>query len=70
MLRAAGLAAPVLEQTPAGLYRMEREVLDTHMVIPLLYLPRAYGVGGRVRDLRLGFDGAPQLDGVSLEDAP
>jgi len=27
-------------------------------------------VGGRVRDLRLGPDGAPQLAGVALEDAP
>ena len=70
ILRAAGVATPVLEQTPAGLYKVERQILDTHTVIPLLYLPRAYAVGGRVRDLRLGFDGAPRLDGVSLEDSP
>jgi peptide/nickel transport system substrate-binding protein len=70
MLRATGLAVPVLEQTPAGLYKVERQILDTHMVIPLLYLPHAYAVGGRVRDLRLGFDGTPRLDVVSLEDAP
>jgi MarR-like DNA-binding transcriptional regulator SgrR of sgrS sRNA len=69
MLRAAGFAAPLLEQSPAGLYKFERQILDTHMIIPLLYLPRAYAVGGRVRDLRLSFDGAPRLDGVSLEDA-
>jgi MarR-like DNA-binding transcriptional regulator SgrR of sgrS sRNA len=70
ILRAAGLAIPVLEITPAGLYKVEREILDAHMLIPLLYLPRAYAVSGRVRDLRLGPDGAPQLAGVSLEDAP
>jgi hypothetical protein len=70
VLRTAGLAVPVLEQPPAERYRVEREVLDTHMVIPLLYLPSAYAVGGRVRDLRLSFAGAPELDGVSLEDAP
>ena len=70
VMRRAGLATPVLEQKPAGLYKVERETLDTRIVIPLLYLPRAYGVGGRVRDLRLGFDGTPQLDGVSLEDEP
>jgi len=70
ILRAAGLAIPVIEQTPAGLYRTEREILDTHMLIPLLYLPRAYAVSGRVRDLHLGLDGAPELAGVSLEDAP
>ena len=70
ILRAAGLAIPVLEQTPAGLYKEERQVLDGHMLIPLVYLPRAYAVSGRVRDLRLGPDGAPGLAGVSLEDAP
>ena len=70
ILRAAGLAIPVLEIMPAGLYKVEREILDAHMLIPLLYLPRAYAVSGRVRDLRLGPDGAPQLAGVSLEDAP
>jgi peptide/nickel transport system substrate-binding protein len=69
VLRAAGLPIPVLEQTPAGLYKVEREVLETHLIIPLLYLPRAYALGGRVRDLRLGADGTPLLAGVSLEDA-
>ena len=69
ILRAAGLAMPVVEQTPAGLYKVEREIVDAHLLIPLLYLPRAYAVGGRVRDLRLGPDGTPQLAGVSLEDA-
>jgi len=70
VLRAAGLAVPVIEQTPAGLYKIEREVLDSHMLIPLLCLPRAYAVGGRVRDMRLSPGGAPELAGVSLEDAP
>ena len=70
ILRAAGLAIPVLEQTPAGLYKVEREILGAHLLIPLLYLPRAYAVSGRVRDLHLGPDGAPALAGASLEDAP
>jgi peptide/nickel transport system substrate-binding protein len=68
MLRAAGLAIPVLERTPEGLYKIERQVLDTHMLIPLLYLPRAYAIGGRVRDLHLSVDGTPQLADVSLSD--
>jgi len=68
IVRAAGLAIPVVGQTPVGLYKFEREVLDARMIIPLLYLPRAYAVGGRVRDLRLGPDGAPELAGASLED--
>jgi MarR-like DNA-binding transcriptional regulator SgrR of sgrS sRNA len=68
ILRAAGLTVPVLESTPEGLYKTERQVLDTHMLIPLLYLPRAFAIGGRVRDLRLSLDGTPQLAGVSLSD--
>jgi MarR-like DNA-binding transcriptional regulator SgrR of sgrS sRNA len=70
LLRKAGLADPVVQQTPAGLYKTEHEILASHMLIPLLYLPRAYAVGGRVRDLRLSPDGTPRLAGVSLEDAP
>ena len=50
-MRGAGAQTPVLEQTPAELFRVEREFLETHTLIPLLYLPRAYAVGGRVRDL-------------------
>lgn len=69
MLRSVGIAAPVLESTPAGLYKTEREFLDTHTLIPLLYLPRAYAIGGRVRDLRLSPDGSPLLADVSLQDA-
>jgi peptide/nickel transport system substrate-binding protein len=68
-LRDVGVTAPVLEDTPAGLFRVEREFLDTHTLIPLLYLPRSYAVGGRVRDLRLSPDGEPLLAGVSLEDS-
>jgi hypothetical protein len=70
LLRAVGVATPVQENDPAGLYRVEREFLDTHTLVPLLYLPRAYAASGRVRDLRLSPDGAPLLGEVSLEDAP
>ena len=70
LLRAVGVATPVQENDPAGLYRVEREFLATHTLIPLLYLPRAYAASGRVRDLRLSPDGAPLLAGVSLEGAP
>jgi peptide/nickel transport system substrate-binding protein len=68
ILRAAGLAIPVSDSTPEGLYKTERQVLDTHTLIPLLYLPRAYAVSGRVRDLRLSLDGTPQFANVSLSD--
>jgi len=70
ILRAAGLAIPVQGQTPAALYTVERQILFSHMLIPLLYLPRAFAISGRVRDLRLGPDGTPELARVSLEDAP
>jgi peptide/nickel transport system substrate-binding protein len=70
LLRGAGGAIPVLENSPAGLFKVEREFLDTHTLIPLLYLPRAWAVAGRVRGLRLSPDGVPLLDGVSLEAAP
>jgi MarR-like DNA-binding transcriptional regulator SgrR of sgrS sRNA len=70
LLRGVGVAAPVVENAPAGLFRVEHEFLETHTLIPLLYLPRAYAVGGRVRDLRLSMDGTPLLADVSLEDAP
>jgi hypothetical protein len=36
----------------------------------LLYLPRAYAVGGRVRDLFLSADGSPQLANTSVGDLP
>ena len=70
MRRSAGVQAPVLDQTPAGLYKVERDYLENHTLIPLLYLPCAYAIGGRVRDLRLGADGTPLLADASLEDAP
>jgi peptide/nickel transport system substrate-binding protein len=70
LLRGVGVATPVLADTPAGLYRTEHDFLETHTLIPLLYLPRVYASSGRVRDLRLSPDGVPMLAGVSLEDAP
>jgi hypothetical protein len=54
---------------PAALYRQEASFAQTHQVVPLLYLPRSYGVGARVHGLRLSPDGMPQLADVSLEDA-
>jgi peptide/nickel transport system substrate-binding protein len=70
LLRQVGVDAPILETTPAGLFKAEREFLETHTLVPLLYLPRAYALGGRVRDLRLSADGIPMLADASLQDAP
>ena len=54
---------------PAALYREEASFAQTHQAVPLLYLPRAFGVGARVLGLRLSSDGVPLLADVSLEDA-
>lgn len=52
----------------ASLYAAERNFLQSHIVVPLLYLPRAYGVSARVHNLRLSPDGSPRLADVWLED--
>jgi len=70
MLRNTGDTVPVVERTPAELFKREQEFLDRKTLIPLLNLPRAYAVSARVRDLKIQPDGAPDLAGVSLGDAP
>ena len=63
-------AAPHDDGTdPASLYRSERAFLQSHTVVPLLYLPRAYGVSPRVHNLTLAPDGTPLIASASLEDA-
>ncbi|HEU5457048.1 MAG TPA: ABC transporter substrate-binding protein [Terracidiphilus sp.] len=69
LLRSAGIAQSVVAKDPSALYNTERDVLASHVIIPLLDLPRAYAVNGRVRDLRLRADGTPDLADASLEDA-
>lgn len=70
LLRAAGHAAPVDQDTPVGVYTVERDFLAMHTLVPLLYLPRAYAASSRVRDLRLSADGTPLLAAASLQDTP
>jgi hypothetical protein len=69
MLRAFGQALTDQSPDPAALYREEASFVQTNQVVPLLYLPRSYGVGARVQGLRLSPDGMPLLADVSLEDA-
>lgn len=57
-------------EDPAAIYNAERDFLNRHTVIPLLFLPRAWAVGGRVRDLHLTAYGVPDLANASLESAP
>jgi len=54
---------------PLALYRAEAAFLQSHIVVPLLYLPRAYGVNPRVHNLVLSPDGVPQLANASVEEA-
>jgi hypothetical protein len=70
LLRGAGQAVPIADSSAAALYKAEREFLDRKTLIPLLYLPRAYAVSARVRDLRLDAAGFPDLADASLEGAP
>jgi peptide/nickel transport system substrate-binding protein len=70
LLHNAGQSQPVTAQSPADLYRAEKDILDRHTIVPLLDLPRAWAVSGRVRDFTLRAGGAPDLADSSLEDAP
>jgi peptide/nickel transport system substrate-binding protein len=74
MLRRFGLDTPVFAQDAVASYKVERDFLDRHAVIPLLYLPHAWAVSGRLRDLQLTAEGLPDLANVSLsssnEEAP
>jgi MarR-like DNA-binding transcriptional regulator SgrR of sgrS sRNA len=69
MLQKFGAALPDDASDPAALYRTEHNFLQSHTVVPLLYLPRAWGVSARVHNLELFLDGTPEIANVSLEDA-
>jgi peptide/nickel transport system substrate-binding protein len=69
MLAHLGQNGTVTGTDAAGLWQEERGVLDNNQVVPLLWLPRAWAVGERVRDLRLLSDGTPDLSDASLEGA-
>jgi peptide/nickel transport system substrate-binding protein len=69
MLRLLGQTPPAAAQDPTAIYNAERDFLNQHTVIPLLFLPRAWAVGGRMRDLHLTADGVPDLANASLEGA-
>ena len=70
MLRLLGQTPSAAAQDSTVIYNAERDFLNQHTVIPLLFLPRAWVAGGRVRDLRLTAYGAPDLANASLEGAP
>ncbi len=67
MLRELGADADDGGGDPAALYRAEKTFLDDRTVVPLLWIPRSYAVGARVRGLLLAADGTPLLADVSLK---
>jgi hypothetical protein len=44
------IAPPAEGASAQQLYEVERGVVDSYRVIPLVWLPQVYGVGARVRD--------------------
>ena len=69
MMAHFGQNGTVTATGPESLWQTERSVLDNETIVPLLWLPRAWAAGDRVRDLRLSPDGAPLLADASLEGA-
>ncbi len=69
MLARFGQNGTVTGTDAESLWQAERGILDDETVVPLLWLPRAWAVGERVRDLRLAIDGQPLLADASLEGA-
>jgi peptide/nickel transport system substrate-binding protein len=65
---AIGQTAPVTGTDIASIYLGERDLLEAGTVVPLLWLPRAYAISERVRDLRLAVDGDPLIGAAALED--
>jgi len=69
MLAAFGLNATVNGTGAQALWQAESSALKSNTVVPLLWLPRAWAIGERVRDIRLSPDGEPLLAEASLEGA-
>jgi peptide/nickel transport system substrate-binding protein len=68
MLEASGQDPSAIGADTASLYRAEKDFLAAHTIVPLLWLPRAYAVSDRVRDLRLSADGTLLIADAALED--
>jgi peptide/nickel transport system substrate-binding protein len=69
MLASFGQTVTVNGTEPHALWQAESSALRSNTVIPLLWLPRAWAIGERVRDARLSTDGEPLLADASLEGA-
>jgi peptide/nickel transport system substrate-binding protein len=69
LLRRLGQNSTAAYSDAAATFKAEHDFLDQHTVIPLLDLPRAWAVSGRMRDLHLTAEGFPDLANASLENA-
>jgi peptide/nickel transport system substrate-binding protein len=69
MLARFGQNSTVSGTDAAALWQAEEGILNNETIVPLLWLPRAWAAGERVRDLRLSVDGEPLLADTSLEGA-
>jgi hypothetical protein len=60
-----------VDAAPQATYERERSIVSSHRVIPLLWLPRVYGLGARVHDWTVPAPGDPwPFANVWLGDAP
>ena len=69
MVEATGQRVSINGSDMASIYRAEKEFLATYTVVPLLWLPQAYAIGDRVRDLRFAADGSLLIADAAIEDA-
>ena len=70
LLLVAGQSPAISSHDLQGIFGIEQDILRRHLIIPLVDLPRAYAVSGRVRNLALTGYGVPDFAGVSVEATP
>ena len=67
MLAQLGQNGTVSGTDAAAVWQAEQAALANETIVPLLWLPRAWAVGERVRDLRLSPDGMPLVANAAQE---
>ncbi len=70
LLLIAGQSPAISAHDIQGIFGIEQDILSRHLIIPLIDLPRAYAVSGRVRNLALTGYGLPDFAGISVETTP
>ena len=70
LLLVAGQSPAIANRDPQSSFRTEQDILSRHLVIPLLDLPHAYAISGRVKNFALSGYGTPDVAGISVEIAP